>query len=397
MLKNISINNFKVLINFVSILFLICIANYSCTQSSQNKPEKNLELKLVQDTSIKFAKRFAISIGSDFKIVHLFGKASDNKDTTANFVVYQANKPNVNISKAYFIKAPCTQIISLSSIYSNMIAELNCINNIIAIENSDYYNNPAILENVKKGKIKEVQRNQEIDKELVLTLKPDIIFAFGMRKATDDFDPKIVESGIPIVISLDHLESSPLARAEWIKFFAVFVNKEKEADQIFRSVVQNYYSLKRIATSFKNRPTVFSELKYGDTWYVPGGKSFMAQLIHDANANYLWSDDTVSGSLPLSFEAVYKKANKADYWLNVSMCSDKKQILAQDKRYGDFLAFQKDNIYNNNLHCNKLNYTNYWETGMIYPNQILSDLIKIFHKEAIDSIKNDFYYYKAIK
>ena len=161
-------------------------------------------------------------------------------------------------------------------------------------------------------------------------------------------------------------------------------------------IKSDYEALTKLALSYNNKPSVLTELKFGDTWYVPGGKSFMAQMICDANANYLWMSDTLSGSLPLSFEAVYAKAHKADFWLNVSMCTSKQQMLAQDKRYGDFAAFKNNAIFNNNLHSNALNYSSYWETGMIYPNRILSDMIQMFHKQAKDSIDRPFYYYKQV-
>jgi iron complex transport system substrate-binding protein len=378
-------------VSLFALLALTC--NHCGPLQTKNIPDSGTAM--VSDTSIQFAKRFAISIGTDYKIIHLFGQA-DTKDTTANFIVYNNLRPAIELPNSYFIKAPCKQIISLSSIYSNMLAELNGAGNIIAIENADYYTNATILKMVKSGSIKQVQRNPEIDRELVLKLKPDVIFAFGMGKTSGEFDSKLLESGIPVVISLDHLETSPLARAEWIKFFAVFVNKETEANRIFDAVVSDYTNLKDFAIKFKDKPSVFSELKFGDTWYVPGGKSFMAQLIADANAVYLWQNDTLTGSLPLSFETVYKKAHEADFWLNVSMCTNKKQMLEQDKRYGDFLAFKNNAVYNNNLNCNQFSYSSYWETGMIYPNRILSDMIQLFHKGAGDSLKKEMYYYKQL-
>lgn len=379
-----------------SVMISLMLFVSGCADHSTVVVDDIQQQKLVNATTIHFAKLFDISEGADYKVVHLFGKAN-SVDTTANFVLYKNKRPLLHIQNAYYIKLPCERIISLSSIYSSMLAELNCVNKIIAIENKDYYTNSQILKEVNSGKIKEVQRNSEIDKEQVLALKPDVIFAFGMGRSSGDFDSKIMESGIPVVISLDHLEKSPLARAEWIKFFAVFVQKEKEAETIFNEVSADYETLTKLAHIYSNKPSVFTELKFGDTWYVPGGKSFMAQLISDANAHYLWMSDTLAGSLPLSFEAVYSKAHEADFWLNVSMCTSKQQMLAQDKRYGDFSAFKKDAIFNNNLHCNALSYSSYWETGMIYPNRILSDLIQIFHPTSVDSLKREMYFYRSIK
>lgn len=372
---------------------LSCLLN-GCKQSGNHSGKVVTEEKLISDTTIKYAKLFLISKATNFKVLHILGKAN-SPDTTANFIIYDSVKPSVILPNAYFIKAPAARIISLSSIYTSMLCELGCSKYIVAIENVDYYNNPFIIKAVEKKEIKQVQKNPEIDKETVISLKPDIIFAFGMGKSSGDFDSKLAQSGIPVLVSLDHLEKSPLARAEWLKVFAAFVNETESADSLFNAIEKNYLALKNEAQKFTTKPTVFTELKYGDTWFVPGGKSFMAQLIEDANANYVWRDDTLSGSLPLSFEEVYKKAQLANYWLNVSMCTNKKQVAAQDHRYADFAAYKNNKIYNNNLNSNQLNYSTYWETGIIYPNKILSDLITIFHHNANDSTKMN--YYKQIK
>ncbi len=366
----------------------------SCDPSRSGEKDY-MVIDLYKDTSVKYAQRFSIWNGKDFKVIHLLAKAKSN-DTTDTFVLYDSIQPPLDFKNTHYIKRPCTRIAALSSIYANMIAEVGCLNNIIAIENIDYYNNPEIIKAVESDKIKQVQRNPDIDKELVLKLKPDIIFAFGMNQSSNDFDAKIIGAGIPVVMSLDHLERSPLARAEWIKFFAAFVNKSDEANIIFAGVEKDYLELKEMSKHYTDKPNVLTELRFGDVWYVPGGKSYMAQLINDANGNYFWKEDTATGSLQLSFEAVYKKAQSADLWLNVSLCTTKEQVIAQDKRYADFEPYKKNGIYNNNLNCNKLNYSTYWETGMIYPNRILSDMIQMFHKQAKEDLKRPFFYYRQL-
>lgn len=385
-------NKRTILIGVVFCFFFVCACNHN---GNKQKGFSGNQV-LIPDSTIKYAQLFLISKGSGFKVVHLLGKAN-SPDTTANFIIYDSIKPKVFLNNAHFIKSPAKRIISLSSIYSSMLTELGCGKNIVAIENADYYNNPIIINEVNNGKIAQVQKNPEIDKEAVIKLTPDIIFAFGMGKSSGDFDSKLTQNGIPVLMSLDHLEKLPLARAEWIKVFAAFVNKSSMADSLFAQTEKSYLELKKIASSYTNQPTVLTELKYGDTWYVPGGRSFMARLINDAHANYIWRDDTLSGSLTLSFEEVYKKAKNADFWLNVSMCNNKKQIVAQDYRYADFLAYKKSKIYNNNLNSNSLNYSTYWETGIMYPNRILSDLISIFHAANNDSAVIKMNYYKRIE
>ncbi len=366
----------------------------SCQAPDQNIiKQKNIVEKNIE---IKYAKRFTIIYSHNITKVCLFGN-KNNLDTTAVFYIYKtANILTANSKNTFFIKSPCNKIAALSSIYSAMLCELNCINSIAAIDNVDYITNIQIIEKQKSNKIIELSKGSQIDLEKTITLSPDIIFSFGMGEGEKDKNKKLDQTGIPIAIILDHLESSPLARAEWIKFFAAFVNKKELADSLFNETEKNYLELKKIAKNSSYKPSVFTEIKYSDAWYVPGGNSYIAQLIKDANANYIWANDINTGSFPLSFEQVFSKANKAEFWINLSNIKTKKELLGFENRYREFNAFKVGNLYNNNKNTNALGYSKYWETGMIYPNKILNDLILIFHPELINSINNKLTFYKKI-
>src|SRR5262249_28369666 len=141
----------------------------------------------------------------------------------------------------------------------------------------DYVINPEIIAKYNQGQLPELAKGPEPDLEKTIALRPDIIFMFGMGQGRD-VDPKLAQSGIPVAVSLDHLEKTPLARAEWIKFSAVFLGREATADSIFNETEKSYLALQALAKQATSRPVVLTEIKYGDTWYVPGGKSYVAQL-----------------------------------------------------------------------------------------------------------------------
>jgi iron complex transport system substrate-binding protein len=340
------------------------------------------------------ARRFSISAQTDHTLVCLFGNRS-NFDTTSKFVLYK-NEPPRHV-QGTAIKVPVNKIAALSSIYASMLCEVGAEQSIMAIDNIDYVNNKSILSMFEKGMIREFARGPEIDAEAAITNPPDIIFSFGMGDGVSASEKKISQAGIPIAVSVDHLEESPLARAEWIKFFAIFADKLAKADSIFRSVEQHYLALKAQTKKAANKPTVFSEVKYGDVWYMPGGNSYMACLMRDAGADYLWKDREQSGSIPLSFEQVYERAKNADYWINLPLIRSKKELLEQDRRYGKFEAFRANHIYNNTRVVNSKGYSTYWESGMIHPEQILHDLSIIFHPDAAKDHEESFYFYELLQ
>lgn len=367
----------------------------SCSTPSEKTIDPFFDLK--KDASIKYAKRFSVSRNKDLTLIYLFGN-KENFDTTAIYCISKNGTPTKNIPENItVVKHPCSKIISLSTIYTTMFNEMGLLKDIIAIDNVDYINDKDVIESCAAGKIKEVSKGIEPDLELTISLQPDIIFTFGMGDPKTDVNPKLAQTKIPVVISLDHKEETPLARAEWIKFFAAFVNKESLADSIFKAVEKNYTHLTSIAQTAESIPTVFNDIKYSDVWYMPGGKSYVAQLLNDAHTNYLWKEDTQFGSIPLSFEQVYTKAKDAEYWINVSTLKTKKELLKFDSRYEEFTAFKNNKVFNNTKYTNRHGYSTYWETGMIFPDRILSDLILIFHPELKTQIKNELYYYEQLK
>lgn len=376
----------------ILILFTaIGMALASC-QGSHPETFANRDAPVTRD-SLHYAKRFAIKHEKEFTILEIYGN-KDNQNVTSTFILYPDKKPIYSID-AYYVKIPVKHVASMSSVYSLMLMALGEANSIAAIDNVEYYTNPFIQQQVADGKIIELSKGPQIEVEKTLALKPDLLLTFGMGDPKADLDKKLLQANLPVAISLDHLEETPLARAEWIKFYACFFNKQRMADSIFSSSEKKYNELKALVKAETKKPTVLTEIKYGDTWYVPSGISYMANLIADAGGDYFWKDDQKTGSTPLSFETVYTKAKDCDVWINTYNLNSKKELLAYDARYGLFKAFKEDKVYNNNKVQNAKGYSNYWETAMLHPEEVLADLIAILYPARLPD--HVFSYYKKLE
>ena len=373
-------------IHVVSFFYLM-IALASCSSDNKSNPSKN------NTSTLSYAKRFTITKEENATVLEILGNKGDSA-ITATFVLYSNNKPT-NHQDAYFIKTPVTKVACMSSIYTTMLAKLGVEKSIIAIDNVDYYNNVFIQQEVSEHKITELSIGPKMDVEQTIVLNPDLILTYGMGNPSIDVDKKLLQANIPIAISLDHLEETPLARAEWIKFFACFFNKEQLADSLFAITEKKYLDLKKLTEHQTVRPTVLTEIKYGDTWYVPGGKSYVANLLADAGANYFWSNEKQTGSMPLPFETVYTKAKDCDFWINLYQVNSQKELLSYDERYGLFNAFKKNKLYNNNKIQNSKGYSNYWEAGITNPDEVLADLISIISPALLPN--HTLIYYKQIE
>ncbi|MCL6103341.1 MAG: ABC transporter substrate-binding protein, partial [Bacteroidetes bacterium] len=225
-------------------------------------------------------------------------------------------------------------------------------------------------------------------------LKPDVVFAYGIGAEINAQINKLHDLGIPVVLVGEYLEQSPLAKAEWIKFFGAFYRKEALADTVFEKLKTNYEAIKRTVAKVQNRPSVLTGLPFKDTWWMAGGQSNLAVLIKDAGGKFLWQENSSKEAFPVSLEEVFLRAAKADFWINCSNVNSIDELMAYDTRFSELPAVKNSQVYNNNLRSTPGGGNDYWESGVIHPDLILSDLVKIFHPEL--SVNKEFHYYKKV-
>ena len=246
---------------------------------------------------------------------------------------------------------------------------------------------------LKNGQIIEVGMNGKINLELLLATQPDVVIAFDLGGESSILD-KIIEAGIPIVYNSDFLEETALGRAEWIKFFGYIFGELNLADSIFNGVIKRYDQLKNLTQNVIERPSVFSGVVYGDTWFLPGGKNWSAQFIKDAGGSYIWGGNMSSGWLELSFETVLDRAREAQFWIGVASINTRAELMAQDSRYELFEAYQEQRIYNYNKRIGENGGFDFFESAYARPDIVLADLIRILHPELLPNHMN--YYFQKI-
>jgi iron complex transport system substrate-binding protein len=223
-----------------------------------------------------------------------------------------------------------------------------------------------------------------VNVELLLDLNPDLIMTHAVGVPPHDVHPKLLEAGLKVAVNAAYMDTTPLGRTEWMKFVAVFFNREAVAERLFRDIAAAYEHLASRTRQVRIKPTVFTHSTYQGTWFMPGGNSYQARFLKDAGATYLWADDTSTGSLRLDFEAVFERARQADFWLvNTSGWTRIQDVLAADERYANFAALQPGRVYNHNARVNAHGGNDYWETGTANPHLVLADLVRIFHPDIL--------------
>ena len=225
------------------------------------------------------------------------------------------------------------------------------------------------------------------DIEKVINLHPDGILLSPFENSGGY--GRIEKLNIPIIECADYMETSPLGRAEWMRFFGMLTGKEAQADSLFDTVEKAYLQLKEQVKATADRPSVVSELKSGAAWYVPTGSSTMGRLYADAGAHYLFNYIKGSGSVPLSFETVLDKAQHADYWIlkyNRSADMTLSGLQKEYAPYARFDAFGKQAVYG----CNT-RHIPFYEESPFHPDRLLKDFIKIFHPQLLPGYELQYF------
>ena len=184
------------------------------------------------------------------------------------------------------------------------------------------------------------------------------------------------------------METNPLGRAEWMKFFGMLFDREAVADSIFSSVADNYNRLAATVKNVPHRPTVISETVTSGVWYVPGGASYKATLYADAGADYPWADDTSAGSLQLDFAQVLDKAQNADFWLLTTYGYEltRRAMLDIYPHNDQFAAFGKGSVYYFNSAVVPL-----FEETAFHPDLLLKEYIGIFHPDKVPGYELSYF------
>jgi len=305
------------------------------------------------------------------------------------------NKPDVEDS-SMVIYVPVKKIVLMSTTYIPMISALRVAESIKGVSGTNFIYDNEIRKMVSDGLIQDVGYEENLDKERIISIAPDLVVAYGVGSETAGYSNKLRELGIKVFFDADYLEETPLGRAEWIKMFGALYCLQDRADSIFENIESEYINLKLyIGNKVDSKPEVMLGLPWQNAWYITPGNSYLSNLIDDAGGNYIWKDITADYAMPMNIENVFVKAENAEYWLNTGDASSLSQIYAIDRRYAFMQPVINGNVYNNNKRISPGGGNDYWESGTIKPHIILKDIASIIHPELFDGY--ELFYYKKLE
>lgn len=361
------------------VLFCLSITYvlFSCTDNPQNA---KINSSLNNDNLMEYTSYIDVTNYKSGYYVNV--SCPWNDKSLGEFYLYPdtLELPN-ELENKIVIRTPVKSVIAYSSTQWSVFLELDEIERVKGILESNYTDNVVIKRLLAEKKIEDVGIETSLKTEIAINLHPDVILytPYSTVPKTEIGDL----TGAVMFPFADYLENHPLGRAEWLKLIGYLTCREKDTDKWFNDIVTRYESLKNICQNVEKRPTVFSDLPFEGQWYLPGGASYIAQIFHDAGADYIWKDNNSTASLPVDAETVLSKARDADFWRIMNSTNTKysyERLAVENELYTYFKAYKNRNI----LVCD-IRESRYFEKSEYEPDILLKDFVYAFHPEMLEN------------
>ena len=304
--------------------------------------------------------------------------------------------------RRFTFKGVPQRVVALSSAQIGYMLRLGLESRIVGVGEGKYIADSALYARVAAGEVTEVGNGPTLSLEKLVALKPDWVMSFATGGGQDDYE-RIEALKLPLMLTSEWQEDSPLAKAEWIKLYGKMFGVEALADSIFEQSKNAYLQAagKEIPGQARDDnkacPRVLVGMSYGGVWYAPGGNSFTARLIKDAGGCYLWAADT-SRELQLSLEEIMKVADSADVWVNPGMFASPDEILTAEPRVKYIKAFKEKRVCQNDGRKGPGGGNDFYESAVAYPAEILTNLRQCIQNSTngADSTRKGFDWYHNI-
>lgn len=292
------------------------------------------------------------------------------------------------------VAEPVRRIAVLSSSFVAMLDAIGCVERVVGVSGLKFITNESIRRAAAENLVGEIGYDSNMNFEQIAAHRTDIVLLYGLYGEDAATTAKLRELGIPYLYIGDYVENEPLGKAEWMVALGYLCGCEERAIAEFAAIEQRYIAIRDRKYCSAYKPRVMLNLPYRDTWFMPSKHSYAVRLIEDAGGEYIYPQNDSSSSVPIATEEALLLASKADFWLNVGQVTSLDELRAVAPRFAEVDAVRFGRTYNNNRRTSATGGSDFWESGAVRPDVVLSDIVKILHSEApTDSL----YYYRQLE
>jgi iron complex transport system substrate-binding protein len=372
----------KVICFITALALILC----SCRNGAEKRDKQNVGLTPA-------SSRLVIEEKDNYYRVVIRDPWQNTRGTELEYFLLPRGETNPGtLDESRVIHVPVERIICMSTTHVAMLSALGAADLLAGVSGPNLFYDTIIREAVASGSVRDVGYEGNLNNELIVALKPDVVMAYGVADPSSGQLAKLSSLGIRVIYNADYLEEHPLSRAAWIRLFGLLTGRQEKADSLFAEVSVRYNDLAaRVRKSAGQRPAVLLGAPWEDVWYVSPANSYTGRLIEDAGGDYLFSDLTEANSVPYSVEAVFRRAAGADVWINPGTAGSLEEISVADHRLSRLPVCRAGDVWNNRKRMTPAGGNDYWETAVVRPDILLMDMVAILHPEMLPGYTHYFY------
>ncbi len=343
-----------------------------------------------------FAQGFEIlSRGDDMsRLIRVSSPWQGASDECFELLILRGSEEAPSGYSGAVVRDSALRIVAFSSTNVAMFDRLGVVDRVVGVSGLNYISNTIVVERGRGGKVRDVGYDSNINFETIAALRPDIVLLYSVAGGNNSITNKLDELSIPYLYVGDYVEQSPLGKAEWMVAMGELVGRRALAESEFASIVERYNALKEVASKVVMKPRVMLNTPYKDSWFMPFNSSYIVRLVSDAGGQYAYTKNDSNISQPISMEEAFGLVDSADYWINLGSANSLAEFKSQNKLFAGSGIVNSGGLYNNTARMSEGGGSEFWESGVVNPDIVLRDLIKIFHPELI---QEPLYYYKQLK
>ncbi|NRB51867.1 MAG: ABC transporter substrate-binding protein [Saprospiraceae bacterium] len=342
----------------------------------------------------KYAKHFTVDYHDSYKLVRTHatfypnGKEGDSKNREDVLVLVQkgSNPPPLTgeLADAHVLYVPAATVAVNVQHSESFLRELGLVDRINAIGGLFSYDT-AMRTKALEDKVGQVgySWHSPPNIEVLLTRQPELfLMTLASMSHTESLE-KCRQLDVPTAAVFDWAEQDYLARAEWLKFYALFFNAEEKANQVFQVIEDRVQELKQLAASTGGGSALWGYHGSKGRW-VMQLESFPAQYLRDANLDNVLLSNTVAnanGIQTLSTEQLLVRGQAADHWVIGDIHASP---LPKEEIMSSFAAWKQNQLYHNMERVDpKSNSSDWYATAIVRPDSVLADLISLVYPDVL--------------
>jgi len=377
---------------FVVALVLVVAVFAGCLREQKQKQEQKQEqVQGASELVVKYAKGFRLERSGEGTILIFSDPIKAGREIARYRLIH--NRTDVKpISGCTDIVVPVTRMAASSTTHAGFLSALDAGSQLLGCNNPERLYDTVLFSRYLKGDLVRMGHDLEYNLEFLIASKPGLVLQTGIDGRFNP-DTRLAAVDIPVMYILEWMEPTPLGRAEWIRVFGLITGREMVADSLFDVIAKNYLACAKIGRESQEKVKVLTGNVFKGTWYMPGGKNYMARFFEDAGMNYLYRDTDQSASLALSFESVVFNLADAPVWISVNVDS-LSRLMAAEERYSVFRAVREQRVFSISNRINSHGGNDFWEGAVVRPDRVLADLLAIAHPDLVPG--HIWNYYKPL-